>query len=527
MPLDILFREIDATGDGYNPPKGSDLTWEELDENLKTLADAINQAVNGGGNVQPYDNGDTYTNTLPDYVTYGGNLWKCLAATVTGVIPGTDPTKWELSSAGSLTHQQNTDTSLAAGTANAVTAAEIREFLSNQLILTTEGTFTLTANLGLLKINRVYKLTDSTPVLFIRTLSTAVWSKNAVALMRTPLVLNLWKSNSAGGSYAINQRANFDGYVFRNKTGTNTDTPPTTDGTNWEILATTTTAYTDSYFEVELMYQVGAILPILYRDQLNGNSFPYITGFTQSFPQINESNTLNELDKSSGLDVANAACVIGSNVLSHTSFIILPTGSEGDAGGLGVSSNNLQNATIDCGAAMLGHISGNTLENVELAIDNGIEDGGFIENCGISFSKKTTLEIRTKPEFLGVTISENGSTAEDEITAPTGTIDLEQNGINDAYGVYWFTGGSGSVDTVTGFKNLFPVKIECRDPGERLAVEIVSAGSATNGSLVCADPSFTPGTYDLDADKGEYLKILEEITVGGSTALLVELVKLS
>lgn len=521
--LDVLFRIQNYTAEGYSAPKGAELTWEELDDNLKLLADAINTALNGGGNVQPYDNGTEYKNTLPDYVTYGGNLWKCLVSSVTGVIPGTDPTKWELSSAGNLTHQQNTDTILAAGTANQVTAAEIRELLSNQLILITGSTFVLAANIGSLKQNRIYKITDADPVLYVHSYGGYVWNKRGVAVIRTPLVINIWKGDAFGGSYTTGQRVNFDASVYQNLTGNNTDTPPSGDSTNWQLLATNTSAYKDSFFDVDLILQDGAIYPITYRDQYNSCKFGYITGLLKSFPKIDPSNMVNEADYSSNLDVANVDAVISGNVLTHNSFISIGPNSIGSGGG--VSSNLLIYGAINCSGGMSGDISGNKIENATLNFDDGLDGSGYFKNCGVSFPKKIELNARDLCKIDGATINEDGSTAEDEITAPAGTCDLEQNGPNDLYGVYWFDSAGGSIDEITGFKNYFPVKIMCRKPGEKLTVTIKGAGGVTDGSLVCNNPSYAPGNYDLNADNGEYLKVIEQMLVDGNTVLLVDLIK--
>lgn len=43
----------------------------------------------------------------------------------------------------------------------------------------------------------------------------------------------LWKSDTDGGSYAINDLVNFEGNSYRNFTGTNTDTTPDNDSVNW------------------------------------------------------------------------------------------------------------------------------------------------------------------------------------------------------------------------------------------------------------------------------------------------------
>ena len=58
-------------------------------------------------------------------------------------------------------------------------------------------------------------------------------------------IVPLWKSNTDGGSYATNDIINYNGALYRNKTGTNTDITPNSDTTNWkrpdELIAARTT----------------------------------------------------------------------------------------------------------------------------------------------------------------------------------------------------------------------------------------------------------------------------------------------
>ena len=49
----------------------------------------------------------------------------------------------------------------------------------------------------------------------------------------TDKIIPLWQSNTNGGSYAINDIINYNGFIYRNITGTNTNTSPNNDATNW------------------------------------------------------------------------------------------------------------------------------------------------------------------------------------------------------------------------------------------------------------------------------------------------------
>ena len=110
--------------------KGSELTWDEEDENFVIIHDAISELANVEvSGVDPFD-ADTEYSTADPYVTYNGNTWQYInAIPQTGVTPGSDALTWSLVSNGLFTHQQNTDTILANGTADEVSAAEIRAFI--------------------------------------------------------------------------------------------------------------------------------------------------------------------------------------------------------------------------------------------------------------------------------------------------------------------------------------------------------------------------------------------------------------
>ena len=47
----------------------------------------------------------------------------------------------------------------------------------------------------------------------------------------------LWVNNTNGGSYATNDIINYSGVLYKNLTGTNSDTTPDADTTNWKSTA--------------------------------------------------------------------------------------------------------------------------------------------------------------------------------------------------------------------------------------------------------------------------------------------------
>ncbi len=106
-------------------PKGSDLTYAELDNNFIILYDWI-KAMGSGGNLSPYNAGTTYANTPPTYVSYNGNIWHYINGTpASGITPGTDPLTWEQVTLGALAHVQNTDQYIDLGGPSQASALEI------------------------------------------------------------------------------------------------------------------------------------------------------------------------------------------------------------------------------------------------------------------------------------------------------------------------------------------------------------------------------------------------------------------
>lgn len=119
----ILFRVL--SDPNYIAPKGSELTWLELDGNLKIIADAITELgqVDTSG-IDVFNPSDEYS--LNGIVVYNGNVWKYInAIPQTGITPGTDSLTWEISSSGILSHQRNKDEYLDFGGANQISAADI------------------------------------------------------------------------------------------------------------------------------------------------------------------------------------------------------------------------------------------------------------------------------------------------------------------------------------------------------------------------------------------------------------------
>lgn len=110
--------------------KGSKLTFEELDSNIKIITDAIREVTEQDvAGVEPYNAGTEYSQG--DFVSYSGNIWEFINVTpATGVTPSTDPLTWQLSSTGAFAHQQGTDQFLDEGGPNEVSAADLASLVT-------------------------------------------------------------------------------------------------------------------------------------------------------------------------------------------------------------------------------------------------------------------------------------------------------------------------------------------------------------------------------------------------------------
>jgi hypothetical protein len=137
---EILLRE---KTDPVLTAKGSELTFDEEDTNFVIIHDAIKELseVEVGG-ISAYNAGTTYSlTTPPTYVTYNNNTWEYIKVTPSsGTTPGTDATVWSLASNGVFSHQQNTDTYLAQGTANECSASDLRALLDAGGAITFDST---------------------------------------------------------------------------------------------------------------------------------------------------------------------------------------------------------------------------------------------------------------------------------------------------------------------------------------------------------------------------------------------------
>lgn len=113
------------------------LTWANVKSKVaeihytKTEVDnLVNTNSVAASNFAAYDDEFTYLTGTVYYVSYANKIYKFVGdENSTGDTPGSDPTIWEITSTNEFTHEQNSDTKLANGTDDEVTASDLRTFL--------------------------------------------------------------------------------------------------------------------------------------------------------------------------------------------------------------------------------------------------------------------------------------------------------------------------------------------------------------------------------------------------------------
>ena len=112
-----------------------EITWTEEDTNFVILYQHVKLLEEAGaGNFTEYNNGATYSNVSPDYVSYNNQIYKYISPIPqSGVTPGTDVLIWEIVSLGAFAHERNKDQYLDYGGTYEVTAQEVYNFIHTYL----------------------------------------------------------------------------------------------------------------------------------------------------------------------------------------------------------------------------------------------------------------------------------------------------------------------------------------------------------------------------------------------------------
>ena len=350
---DLIFRTI--TKAGYTT-KGSELTWTELDENFEILVDELaNILTSSIGNVAPFNPAIFYDSTNPTYVSYNGNIYLYINANPTiGITPDSDPLTWQLVSAGALTHQQNTDTKLAQGTANEVNAVDLKNHLEKHSISIDRSTAIAAQFTGTLLEGYSYFIYDAVSPVMVFAITPYELSSDGVALFENAdynsatssmlyvdvnptfgLYSSVWGDSSSAWWTAVvaayPSPASRIGKmcIYKNKhyasvTGNNSLNTPNLDPTNWSLVAVGDASYQRECDSV--CYDINNDLFISRKDK-RGNHYtmnPNALGNISEMFQFGNNNVVGNtiegvLDISSNNGMFNNNNIVGN----ETSIAVL------------------------------------------------------------------------------------------------------------------------------------------------------------------------------------------------------------
>jgi len=276
----IKFRTLVKAG--YTT-KGSSLTWLEEDRNKEIFLDFL--LAFSSGNIAPWSNATTYdVQTFSQYVSNSGNIYRFIGSGPSlNQSPALNPSVWEPTTMGALSHAQNTDMFLAGGTALQVSALTLHNLILDQVIQITASGLTTAIGLSALRPGYLYYIYDKG--IFTRALNSTTLDEYGIGLMKNPDFQNtktkfmgVW---SAALSVTINKYAIWDNVVYKNLTGTNTGTNPSSDATNWDAVDYSTDP--DAFvIEPEVVRYHLADDFISYRADKRGNKIDTYTAWTVS-----------------------------------------------------------------------------------------------------------------------------------------------------------------------------------------------------------------------------------------------------
>lgn len=397
---DFIFRYI--TKAGYTT-KGSELTWTELDENLEILVDELaNNRSEAIGNVTPYSPTTLYTNTNPTYVSYNGNIYEYVfAGSSVGQTPDVSPAYWTLVSNGKLTHQQNTDTYLALGTANQVSASDLKSLISDAYITGTRATIIGLRDSSQLKIGRLYYISDeriSLQAVSVNTLSTqglyigynadyqnastqmlqastndCVWGSNT-SVWWTDILTTFPTSGSRIGKHCI-----YQGKHYTNLTGNNSATTPDSDATNWSLITPSSATYQREVDSV--IYDID-LNRIMERRDKRGNIVRRIVPsnpapIEEKFQFGNDDVFGNNVTMSCGIQ-SNRGQFSFNEMIGNCSYQVIQA--ESGAGAL-VRRNILNNSTLNIINQDINAVfQNNTFINTEITFSTA-QSTAYVEKC--------------------------------------------------------------------------------------------------------------------------------------------------
>lgn len=500
--------------------KGSELTYTELDGNFIEIYDAV-ASINDISNIAPFNITTTYSGT--EYVSYNGNIYVHISATdTTGILPDTDPTKWQLTSIGALAHQQNKDSYLAFGSASQVSATDLANIINYQVINVTYSAFMNLVNTSTLKVNRLYCITDtnahldnsnyvnSSIKLYIRTISTNQYSNRGFISFVAPKY-DTFSVYDYTNAYVINDKVGYGLFVYQCIDATANGDTPNNDVASWQLKSPISfpAYYSTRFYDVDFIDNNG----IFYFGKLydkNNNTFGS-TDFENGNIVSTQVNYNNDIDTSSYWNnMFGNANGVYSNKLVSGSFI----NSKGGYSPNSIGSNYLVKSAITCDEFFNGDIFNNQLQNVTLNIPNG-DFLGTLANLKISFAVNTSLNVDANTSINGGYMNEQGSNiaVNLDITGTSGVVELDSIlNYADIYGVFEMDCSGQMIDYLLKGNYYCPIVIKPATAHQSLTIKIYDLSSANNNN--CVSSNYGSGTYDLYTDNGDYA-VLEKVNING------------
>lgn len=500
--------------------KGSQLTHEELDGNFVFLNDRIS-GLTSSVDVAPYNGGTTYTGAT--YASYSGNLYLHISGTpTTGVIPDSDPTKWQLVSSGVLIHEKNKDQYLDFGGANQVSASEIRSLIDNStLILTTQSDLSDAVINGTLIREAVYLVTDSDPVFYVKAQTNNSLYHDAFAVRYIPKHTNLggtyefWNN----GSYSVNDKVVYGNYVYKNLTGDNSGNPRVT-GFDWEVVSplTVPTDYIFSTVKAKIQqrkdYGIGSLIEF---EDSDGNEF-----MLWQYPCIGTTNNkfINSFWFGHDMHVEGT---FANNIFKNLQAV----GASFERI-MGVYEfNEMYNSVFASNYGIMdGEFKQNNIRNTVLHSASESTDAGFKFNRNtVDFASQIAIELRPSAVIEDCVINSKGSDAVDVLdgsSAVTGsTLDLNFNTINDAYGIFEIDTADITIDSLVNDPPHFEKFIVRPSSGQFIDFILLDAASVTSNTQL-VDSLGENSVKTISGDLGQYA-IIERYTNQGFTVYRVEI----
>jgi hypothetical protein len=519
---DIILRSVS------NPPlvtKGSALTFTELDDNFIEVYNYL-LSLNNGGDLPLFDMATTYS--LGDIVKYGGKIYNYISGTpASGLNPVSYPANWAETTLGVVAHLHNTDTKLAEGTADEVTAAELASLVNEQVISKTTAQFNTLVSASDLIPNRLYQITDvySFGSVFVRSITSNKVSANGYLLMYIPdasAIVGIWQ-DVLFAVYAVNDYVSWDNRVYRNTTGTNTNVTPDLDTTNWALQAYSSVKYIQVLFDAVISYNGSVFSVKTFYDKRNNNLM-------------------------SGLNLAGANPKVPANVGTHYNIKNVDgLAAEGSCNVLGVNNISLSKSSLSINASFAGQISLcnfinsqiRTDDTTELYITNcqfintylrfqSVTTSASFDNCFFQLQRVEEFNIRpTLGAWYGQKITPEGSTFVDtlDITGLT-DINLSTNGTPDIYGkfILYSTNPAETIDRINNYNpitaDLFPIIIQ-PNTGVTLTINTVAIPMLGGADFIIGNGAF-PVT--LIGDNYDYMVVKFVNIAGNNVWQIIEIV---